>query len=140
MKNKHVVFKLLAHACIIISGMLLTFFVIDRVNPFMEFLTSEMSVWLIFVFALLTLAQSIMLVVTIRKHEMSASKKYSLPDHKHGEDRELVRAELEKKKAEADREFLEALRRNTAKKQEEKAAEAKYSKAEQSAQTRNDDE
>ncbi len=125
MRNKHNIFKVLAHACIIISGMLLTFFVIDRVNPFMEFLTSEMSLWLIFAFSLLTLTQSIMLIVTIRKHER---KKRGHADYElSGDDRELARAELEKLKAEADKEFLEMLRRDSAKKRETAAAHAKAS-------------
>ncbi len=131
MKNRHIIFKVLAHACIIISGMLLTFFVIDRVNPFMEFLTSEMSVWLIFAFALITLTQSIMLVVALRRHEKT-SRRHGRPDHElGGEDRELVRAELEKIKAEADREFLEAIRQNSAKKRGHAPAKPSAAESEQ---------
>lgn len=111
MKDKgNIVFKLLAHASIILSGMFLTFFVIDRVNPYMEFLTSEMSAWLILAFAIISLTQSILIIVMLRRHE-----KRQLT---HTE-RVQARAELEKTLAEADKEFMESLLSDINKKRED---------------------
>ncbi len=45
--------RLLPHAVIVLSLMTLTFFMIDRFNPIMAFMTSELSKW---VFALLAVA------------------------------------------------------------------------------------
>jgi hypothetical protein len=45
--------RILPHAVIVLSLMTLTFFGIDRVNPIMAFMTSELSKW---VFALLAVA------------------------------------------------------------------------------------
>jgi hypothetical protein len=44
--------RIMPHAVIVLSLMTLTFFSIDRVNPIMAFMTSELSKW---VFALLAL-------------------------------------------------------------------------------------
>lgn len=49
---KRIVSRILPHAVIVLSLMTLTFFSIDRVNPIMAFMTSELSKW---VFALLAL-------------------------------------------------------------------------------------
>ena len=37
--------KLIPHITIVLALMTLTFFVIDRFNSFMDFMTSEMSKW-----------------------------------------------------------------------------------------------
>lgn len=50
---KRIVTRILPHAVIVLSLMTLTFFGIDRVNPIMAFMTSELSKW---VFALLAVA------------------------------------------------------------------------------------
>ncbi len=50
--NKQRFWGFLAHTSIIVGMMLVIFFVIDRFNPAMEFLTSNISKWLILLFAL----------------------------------------------------------------------------------------
>lgn len=52
MRQKQSLWGFFAHTGIIVGMMFLVFFVIDRFNPAMEFLTSEISKWLILVLAL----------------------------------------------------------------------------------------
>lgn len=54
--------RILPHLTIILAFMVLVFFVIDRVNRPMAFMTSEMSKWLFFIFAVLVLPVSIMAI------------------------------------------------------------------------------
>lgn len=51
MKMKRFIQRIMPHAVIVLSLMTLTFFFIDRVNPIMAFMTSELSKW---TFALLS--------------------------------------------------------------------------------------
>lgn len=51
--------RVLPHLTIILSLMLLTFFVIDRVNSAMAFMTSEMSKWLFMAIAVCAIFTSI---------------------------------------------------------------------------------
>jgi hypothetical protein len=48
MQDKSRVWGFFAHASIIVGMIFIVFFVIDRFNPAMEFLTSNLSKWLIF--------------------------------------------------------------------------------------------
>lgn len=52
MRDKQRVWSFFAHTSIIVGMMFVVFFVIDRFNPAMEFLTSSLSRWLILVLAL----------------------------------------------------------------------------------------
>ncbi len=48
-------FEVLSHATIILSVVFLTFFVIDRVNPAMEFIGSDISDWFLGAFCVIAL-------------------------------------------------------------------------------------
>lgn len=56
MQGKQRVWDFFAHTSIIVGTMFVAFFVIDRLNPEMEFLTSDLSRWLILVLALCAIA------------------------------------------------------------------------------------
>ena len=58
------VWGLLPHVTLILSLMLLTFFVIDQFNESMAFLTNAITKWLLGVDALLTAILSVKAVVT----------------------------------------------------------------------------
>ena len=61
--------KLLPHAAIVISGMLIVFFVIDRVNQPMGFMTNEFHKRLAFVLAVLSIYFAIQLITLQRRAE-----------------------------------------------------------------------
>jgi|GEM_PF-612522 len=61
--------KLLPHAAIIISGMLIVFFVIDRFNKPMGFMTNEFHKRLTFALALLALYFAVQLISLQRRAE-----------------------------------------------------------------------
>lgn len=52
MRDKQRIWGFFSHASMIIGMMFVVFFVIDRFNPAMEFLTSSLSKWLMLVLAL----------------------------------------------------------------------------------------
>ena len=56
---RHRIWNLLSHADIILSGMFLVFFCIDRVNPAMDFLGSALSKWLLLLFILCALGNGV---------------------------------------------------------------------------------
>lgn len=55
--------RLLPHATLILSLMVLTFFVIDRFNEYMAFMSSELSKWVIAGLALCALLSAIRLIL-----------------------------------------------------------------------------
>ena len=55
--------RIFPHITLILSLMVLTFFVIDRFNEFMAFMTSELSKWVIAALALSALVTSIRLIL-----------------------------------------------------------------------------
>lgn len=57
-----VVRVVLAHVIILLSALVITFFIIDRFNTAMEFMSSELSKWFIGVLALLSLVSAVMTV------------------------------------------------------------------------------
>jgi len=63
----------LAHASIIIGMMFVIFFVIDRFNPAMEFLSSSISKWLILAFAICSILNGLFSAVFLfqkqKRHE-----------------------------------------------------------------------
>lgn len=66
--KKHKLRTLLTHATIVLSVVFLVFFTIDRFNPAMEFIGSDISDWLLCVFAAITLLSSILSAVQLYKN------------------------------------------------------------------------
>ena len=58
---------LLTHTTIILSVVFLVFFCIDRYNPAMEFIGSDISDWLLCVFCVIALLSSILTAVHLYK-------------------------------------------------------------------------
>ena len=54
--------KLIPHITIVLALMTLTFFVIDRFNSFMDFMTSEMSKWVFAALAVFAIASAVRLI------------------------------------------------------------------------------
>ncbi|NLI54182.1 MAG: hypothetical protein GX417_07620 [Clostridiales bacterium] len=73
MLNKQRIWGFFAHASIIVGMMFVVFFVIDRFNPAMEFLTSSLSKWLILFLAVCAMANglfsAVLLFQRLRRHE-----------------------------------------------------------------------
>lgn len=63
----------LSHVCMVVSLMIVVFFVIDRFNPAMEFMTSEMSKWLILGLAVASFSNGLLNIVRIR-HAIRAKR------------------------------------------------------------------
>ena len=63
--------KILPHLCLILSLMLLTFFVLDQINPSMAFLDNTAARWILFADAVLTTILSVLIVV---KRELQEPK------------------------------------------------------------------
>lgn len=59
---KRFITRILPHAVIVLSLMTLTFFGIDRVNPIMAFMTSELSRWVFALLAATGFATAVLLV------------------------------------------------------------------------------
>ena len=68
----HAVKKLLPHAAIVISLMLMTFFIIDRVNKPMGFMTNEFHKRLTFALALMAIYFAVQLIAIQRRQERAA--------------------------------------------------------------------
>ena len=67
--------KLLPHAIIVISGMLVVFFVIDRVNDHAGFMTNEFHKHITFVLALLSICLAIRAIAQLRRSERREYKR-----------------------------------------------------------------
>jgi uncharacterized integral membrane protein len=65
--NKQRFWGFLSHSSIIVGMMFVIFFVIDRFNPAMEFLTSNISKWLILLFALCSILNGLFSAVFVSK-------------------------------------------------------------------------
>lgn len=63
------VLKVLPHAVIVMAGMMIVFFCIDRVNQPMGFMTNEFHKWLSLMLALASLGYSILAVAWQRRQE-----------------------------------------------------------------------
>ncbi len=61
------VFTLLAHFVLILSVMMLTFFVIDRINPAMAFLENTLTKYLLALFSLLSATLAVFFIVNEEK-------------------------------------------------------------------------
>lgn len=66
---------LLPHALIIMSGMMMVFFIIDRVNPHIEFMTNEFHKWLACGISLTGIASALILSEYNRKLFVAKLKK-----------------------------------------------------------------
>ena len=67
--------KLLPHAAIVMSGMLIVFFAIDRVNKPMGFMTNEFHKRVTFALALISICLAIQTIASLRRRERAAYKK-----------------------------------------------------------------
>ena len=68
-------FKALPHASIVMAGMLIVFFCIDRVNTPMGFMTNEFHKWLTFFLALISIGYSVFVIMYQRHQERLAEKR-----------------------------------------------------------------
>ena len=69
--------KLVPHAAIVLSGMLIVFFLIDRVNKPMAFMTNEFHKRVTFALALMAVSLAIRRISAIRRAERVAWKRRS---------------------------------------------------------------
>ena len=67
MKKPNIIAAALPHLCIILSCMMLTFLVIDHYNSAMVFINNEITKGIMFVLAILTVINAIMLIVRQRR-------------------------------------------------------------------------
>jgi len=67
--------KALPHISIVISGMLIVFFCIDRVNKPVAFMTNEFHKIITFILAILSLGYSIFIISYQRRMEREAEKR-----------------------------------------------------------------
>ena len=65
----HLIQKLLPHVAIVLAGMLIVFFVIDRVNKPMGFMTNEFHKRITFVLALLSIYFAVQIISVQRRME-----------------------------------------------------------------------
>lgn len=65
----HLIKKLLPHVAIVLAGMLIVFFVIDRVNKPMGFMTNEFHKRITFVLALLSIYFAVQIISIQRRME-----------------------------------------------------------------------
>lgn len=67
--------KILCHSCLVLSGLVVTLFILDRFNPTMEYLSSSISKGVLLFFALLVMLQTIMSLIGMRKSDRAREKK-----------------------------------------------------------------
>ena len=79
MQDKQRIWGFFAHASIIIGMMFIVFFVIDQFNPAMEFLTSSLSKWLIFLLAVCALFTGLFSAVFLFQKQKRREEKRSHP-------------------------------------------------------------
>jgi hypothetical protein len=83
MREKWSFWGFFAHAGIIVGMMVVVFFVIDRFNPAMEFITSEISKWVILLLALSAISNgfytAVLLFLRERRRREKRSARYTAP-------------------------------------------------------------
>ncbi|MBE5785429.1 MAG: hypothetical protein E7330_06460 [Clostridiales bacterium] len=68
--------RLIPHITLILALMTLTFFIIDRFNEFMDFMTAEMSKWLFAALAVFAIATAVRLITAdLERDEEKNGKK-----------------------------------------------------------------
>lgn len=82
MQDKSRIWGFFSHASIIIGMMFIVFFVIDRFNPAMEFLTSSLSKWLIFLLAVCAIFTGLFSAVFLFQKQKRRDEKRSHPQPK----------------------------------------------------------
>ena len=88
MQDKSRIWGFFAHASIIIGMMFIVFFAIDRFNPAMEFLTSSISKWLIFLLAVCALFTGLFSAVFLFQKQKRREEKRSQPQARPAYNRE----------------------------------------------------
>ncbi len=71
----HLLDRLLPHVAIILSGMLVVFFLIDRVNKAMAFMTNEFHKRITFALALMCIYLAIRRISAVRRAERAAYRR-----------------------------------------------------------------
>ncbi len=79
MLDKQRIWGFFAHTSIIVGMMFIVFFVIDQFNPAMEFLTSSLSKWLIFILAVCALFTGLFSAVFLFQKQKRRDEKRSHP-------------------------------------------------------------
>lgn len=74
------VHKLLSHLMIILGGMFLTFFWLDRVNPAMCFIDNEISKWLLLCFSLIALTSAIITLTILHRQDLQRTMRKKRDD------------------------------------------------------------
>ncbi len=74
-KELKMLFKVLPHAVIVMAGMMIVFFCIDRVNTPMGFMTNEFHKWLSMLLALTSLGYAILTIAWQRRQERIAEQR-----------------------------------------------------------------
>ncbi len=69
--------KIIPHACIILSTMLIVFYVVDRFNTAMAFIDNKITKTLILVLGILSVLTSVMLIAFQRRASWQQVKKQS---------------------------------------------------------------
>lgn len=78
--------RLIPHLTIVLSVMTLVFFIIDRYNEIMAFMTSEMSKWLFAILAVCSIVTSVCLIVeNFREDDRMAAKQARMERRKERE-------------------------------------------------------
>lgn len=67
--------KLLPHAAILLSNMMIVFFVLDRFNTAMGFIDNEITKWLILALSVISIANSVALISSARRAIRIAQRK-----------------------------------------------------------------
>lgn len=90
MQDKQRIWGLFAHASIIIGMMFVVFFIIDRVNPAMEFLTSSLSKWLMLLLALCSIIIGLYSAIFLFQRQKRRDEKRSHPQTRPAREREEI--------------------------------------------------
>lgn len=70
----YLIIRLLPHVAIVIAGMLIVFFVIDRINKPMAFMTNEFHKQLTFFLSILSIGMAVRIISRSRKSDRAAHK------------------------------------------------------------------
>lgn len=82
--KQHPVWNTLSHATVIGSCMFIIFFCIDRVNPAMDFLGSDLSKWCLFLYCIASLITGLCSAVNLFNRGKAAEKKQHPVHHQQG--------------------------------------------------------
>lgn len=67
--KKHRLWNAVSHGSTVMSIVFIVLFIIDRVNPSMDFLGSEQSDWLLLLFCLFSLANGVLSAISLFKRD-----------------------------------------------------------------------